>query len=92
MFLNNRVVMEYGNNIVGIATLQEETDKAIKYNISVASSNELGKDKIARYIKDLIGKSNKFSNTPSTKKRKYSVSEYECEILPITAEIKFNTL
>lgn len=70
VFLGDSVVMEYGNKVVGIAKLHEETDKCMDYDIVVAKQCELGADKIARFIKDMIGKSEKFNENPSTKKKK----------------------
>lgn len=90
VFLGDSAVMEYGNDIVGIAKLHEETEKYLDYDIVVAAKCELGADAIARFIKDMIGKSNKFTDNPSTKKRKYYVDKQDCEILPIKAEIKFS--
>lgn len=89
VFLNNVLVMEYGDKIVGVAKLHEETDKCYDYDIVVANKCEIGGTKIAAYIKNMIGKSNKFSPTPTTKKRKYYVEYVECEVLPIKAEIRF---
>lgn len=90
VLLGDSVVMEYGNHIVGIAKLHEETDKCLDYDIIVATKSELPPANIARYIKDMIGKSNKFLLNPSNKRRKYYVEEVDCEVLPIKAEIKFS--
>lgn len=92
VFLGDSVVMEYGNKIVGIAKLHEETDKCMDYDIVVAKQCELGSDRISRFIKDLIGKSEKFNDNPSTKKRKYFVEEIDCTELPIEAKIVFNKI
>jgi hypothetical protein len=81
--------MEYGENIVGVARLHNETDKFLDYDVIVANKCYLGGDKIARFIKDMIGKSNKFSTTPTTKRHKYYVQKIECEVLPIKANIVF---
>ena len=89
VFLNGSVVMEYGNKIVGIAKLHEETDKCMDYDVVVAKQCELGADRIARFIKDIIGKSEKFNDNPSTKKRKYFVEELDCFELPIKTKIVF---
>jgi hypothetical protein len=89
VFLGDSLVMEYGDKIVGAAKLHEENDKCQDYDIVVASRCELGSECIARYIKDMIGKSNKFKLTPSTKRRKYYVDKVDCEELPIKASIKF---
>lgn len=89
VFLNNALVMEYGDNIVGIAMLHEETDKCLDFDVVVAKRCPLGAKAIARYIKDMIGKSNKFTANPSTKRRKYFVEEVDCEVLPVKAEITF---
>ena len=90
VFLGNALVMEYGNQLVGVAKLHEETDNYLDYDIIVAKNCTLGAEKIARYIKDMIGKSNKFADRPSTKRRKYYVEELDCEVLPIKAEISFS--
>ncbi len=89
VFLNNSLVMEYGNDIVGIAKLYKETDTYQDYTIIVARNCELGEQSIVRFIKDMIGKSNKFSSNPSNKRRKYYVEGLDCKVLPIIAEIKF---
>ena len=89
VFLNNALVMEYGDNIVGVAKLHEETSKCLDFDVVVAKRCELGGERIARYIKDMIGKSNKFSVNPSTKRRKYYVEMVDCEVLPIKAKITF---
>lgn len=90
VFLGDSVVMEYGNKIVGIAKLHEETPKYLDYDIVVAKQCILGADKIARFIKDMIGKSEKFNENPSTKRRKYYVEEIDCAELPIEAKIVFD--
>ena len=90
VFLGDALVMEYGDRIVGVAKLHEETDKYFDYDIIVAKQCELGAEKIARYIKDMIGKSNKFAEKPSTKRRKYYVEEVDCDVLPIKAKIEFS--
>ena len=82
--------MEFGDNIVGVAKLHEETDKYVDYDVIVADQCILGGDKIARCIKDMIGKSNKFSSTPTTKRRKYYVEKLDCSVLPIKAKISFD--
>ena len=90
VFIGGSLVMEYGDSIVGIARLHEETQNCLDYDVVVAKNCNLGGATIERYIKDMIGKSNKFSETPSTKRRKYYVEEVECESLPIKAEITFS--
>lgn len=91
VFLGDSLVMEYGDDIIGIAKLHEETDKYLDFDVVVASNNpNVEPNKIARSIKDMIGKSNKFLLNPSNKKRKYYVEEVDCEVLPIKAEIKFS--
>lgn len=90
VFLGDSLVMEYGNKIVGIAKLNNETDKYLDYDIVVAKQCEIGARKIAQYIKNMIGKSNKFSVNPSYKKRKYYVKEIDCDVLPIKAQITFH--
>lgn len=92
VLLNDTVVMEYGNKIVGIAKLHEETDKCMDYDIVVAKQCELGSQKIARFIKDMIGRSEKFNENPSTKRRKYFLEEIDCTELPIEAKIVFNKI
>ena len=69
-----------------------ETDKCMDYDIVVAKQCELSADKIARFIKDMIGKSEKFNENPSTKRRKYFVEEIDCDKLPIEAKIVFNRI
>ena len=68
VFLGGSVVMEYGDEIVGVATLHEETQKSLCYKVVVAKHNELNPQTIARYVKDMIGKSNKFMIKPSKKR------------------------
>ena len=89
VFLGDSVVMEYGDKIVGAAKLHEETDKCLDYDVVVAAQCELGAANIARTIKDLIGKSNKFTANPTAKRRKYYVSEVDNTELPIFAKIVF---
>lgn len=89
VFLGDSLVMEYGNAIVGVARLHNEDDNYFDYDVIVADKCSLGGDKIARFIKDMIGKSNKFKATPSTKRRKYYVEKIECDVLPIKAQIIF---
>ena len=89
VFLGDSVVMEYGDKIVGAARLHEENDKVLYYVVVVANQCVLGGDKIARTIKDMIGKSNKFSTTPTTKRRKYYVEKIDSDVLPIKAQITF---
>ena len=89
VFLGDALVMEYGDNIVGVAKLHEETEKCFDYDVIVAKHCEIGAEKIARFIKDMIGKSNKFTAHPSTKKRKYYVEYVDCEVLPLKANITF---
>lgn len=88
--LGDSLIMEYGDKIVGAAKLYEETDKCLDYDVLVATKCEIDAKVIARYIKDMIGKSNKFSDNPSPKRRKYYVSEVDADQLPITAKIVFN--
>lgn len=92
VFLGDDVVMEYGNDIVGIATKIDETAKCIVYKLWVATDNEPSPIKIARNIKDLIGKSNKFADEPSSKRRKYIVEQVSCAVLPVRAGIAVNNL
>lgn len=92
VFIGDSVVMEYGNEIVGVARLIEETDKCLDYDVIVAKDCELGGDKIARFIKDMIGKSNKFSSSPSPKRRSYYVEMISGKVLPLKAEIKFSRI
>ena len=91
VFLGDSLVMEYGDDIIGIAKLHEETNKYLDFDVVVASNNpNVEPEKIARSIKDMIGKSNKFLLNPSNKRRKYYVEKVDCEVLPIKAEIKFS--
>ncbi len=90
VMLGDSLVMEYGDKIVGAAKLYGETDKCLDYDVLVAAKCEIGPKVIARYIKDMIGKSNKFAATPTAKRRKYYVSEVDDDQLPITAKIVFN--
>lgn len=92
VFLGGHVVVECGDKIVGVAQLHAEDDRMRDYDIIVADKCPLGGDKIARYIKDMIGKSNKFAVTPSDKKRKYYVEKVDCDVLPIKAEIKLTRI
>lgn len=89
VLLGNSLIMEYGSNIVGVAKLTEETPKRLGYTVVVASKCPLGGETIARYIKNMIGKANKFSDKPSTKRRSYYVDMVESETLPVTASITF---
>lgn len=89
VFLGDSVVMEYGDKIVGVARLHNEGENYLDYDVVVADKCSLGGDKIARFIKNMISKSNKFSTTPTTKRRKYYVQKIECEVLPIKAKIVF---
>ena len=90
VFLGNSVVMEYGDKIIGVAKLHEETEKILDFDVIVAGKSPISAEKIARYIKDMIGRSNKFTANPSTKRRKYYVEEIDCEELPLKAEITFS--
>ena len=90
VLLGDSLVMEYGNNIVGVAKLNNETDKILDYDIVVAAKCQLGAETITRYIKNMIGKSNKFTEHPSAKRRKYYVEEIDAEVLPIRAQITFS--
>ena len=92
VLLGDSLVVEYGDDIIGIAKLHEETDKCLDYDVVVASKCKFGPTVTARYIKDTIGKSNKFSTNPSTKKRRYYVEEVDCKSLPIKAEITFKRI
>lgn len=92
VFLGDAVVMEYGDEIVGIAKLHEENNKCLDYDVIVAKDCELGSKAVARCIKDMIGKSNKFATNPSTKRRKYYVEEVGGKVLPINANIKFTRI
>lgn len=91
-FIGDSVVMEYGSRIVGIAKLHEETPTCKDYDIVVANKCELSAERIARFIKDLIGKANKFDENHSTKRRKYFVEEVDCEALPISAKLVFSKI
>lgn len=90
VFLGDALVMEYGNKIVGVAKLHEETGSFFDYDVIVAKNCELGASTIARYVKDMIGKSNKFAQNPSSKRRKYYVEMVDCDVLPIQARITFS--
>ena len=89
VFVGDSLVMEYGDNIVGVAKLYKETEKYLDYDVVVASKCPLRSAAIARSIKDMIGKSNKFSENPSTKRRKYFVEEIDSDVLPISANVCF---
>lgn len=89
VFLGDALVMEYGDNIVGVAKLHEESDKCLDYDVVVARDCELGAERITRCIKDMIGKSNKFSSKPTSKRRKYYVEVVNGASLPIKAKIIF---
>lgn len=88
--IGTSVVMEYGDAIVGIARLHEETGKCVDYDVVVARDCEIGGKAVARCIKDMIGKSNKFSANPSSKRRKYYVDEVAGAALPVKAAITFS--
>lgn len=92
VLLGESLVMEYNDSIIAIAKLHEETPKCFDYDIVVAAKHELGAAAIARRVKDMIGKSNKFAENPSQKRRKYFVDEIDCETLPINAQIKFSRI
>lgn len=92
VLIGDSLVMEYGDQIVGVAKLHEETDKSLFYVIVVAGGHALSAETIARSIKDMIGRANKFSETPSQKRRKYYVDVMDCETLPLTASITFKKL
>lgn len=92
VLLGDDVVMEYGNDIIGIATKIDETPKCVVHKLWVATQNELCATKIARSIKDLIGRSNKFTDEPTSKRRKYIVEQVPCAVLPIRVGIAVNDL
>lgn len=87
VLIGNTLVMECGDAIVGIARLYQETEKYFDYDVVVAGKHSIGAEAIARKIKDMIGKANKFSNKPSQRRRKYQVDVRPCEVLPVTASI-----
>ena len=90
VFIANTLIMEYGNKLVGVARLHEETNNYFDYDVIVAKRCPIGAEKIARFIKDMIGKSNKFTDKPSSKRRKYYVEMVDCDVLPIKATITFS--
>jgi hypothetical protein len=92
VFLGDSVVMEYGDKIVGIAKLHEETEKCLDYDVVVAGRCPLGAASISRFIKDMIGRSNKFSLNPTKKRRKYFVEEIDAAVLPVNATIQFSRI
>ena len=92
VLLGDSLIMEYGNEIVGIAKLHEETDKCLDYDIVVAKDCELNPLQIARCIKDMIGRANKFSDNPNSKRRKYFVEQVSGTALPIKAQISFSPI
>ena len=87
VFIGNTLVMECGDAIIGIARLYQETEKCLDYDVVVAGKHSISAEAIARKIKDMIGKANKFCVNPSTKRRKYQVEVRPCEALPVTARI-----
>lgn len=89
-FIGDDVLMEHDNDVVGYATKTDETDKTIVYTLWVAIQNELPHHKITRSIKDLIGKSNKFSSNPSTKRRRYMVVPVDKAAIPVRVGITIN--
>lgn len=89
VFIGTTLVMECGEKIIGIARLFQETEKYLDYDVVVAGEHPISAETIARKIKDMIGKSNKFCDNPSTKRRKYQVEIRSCEALPVTASITF---
>ena len=92
VLLGGTLIMEYGDKIVGAAKMCKESDKCLTYEVCVVKDSEIEAKVIARYIKDMIGKSNKFSENITQKRRKYNVTEYEGSSLPIKAEIVFTRL
>ena len=72
VFIGNTLVMECGEAIIDVV---------------VAGRHAMSADVIARKIKDMICKANKFCSNPSTKRRKYQVEVRPCEALPVTASI-----
>lgn len=89
VLIGNTLIMECGEAIIGIARLYQETEKCLDYDVVVAGKHSISAEAIARKIKDMIGKANKFSDKPSQKRRKYQVEVRPCEALPITASIIF---
>lgn len=90
VFLGDSVIMEYDDKIVGVAKLHEENEKCFDYDVIVAKCNQsLSAESIARCIKDMIGRANKFSANPSNKRRKYFVQEVEYDHIPVKAGIVF---
>lgn len=89
VMFNDTVVMEYGFRIVGVAKLYQETDKVKDYDIIVSNGAQIAPEKIAAYIKNMISKSNKFTEHPSKKRRRYNVEYIDGESLPINAYITF---
>lgn len=87
VFIGTTLVMECGEEIIGIARLYQETEKCLDYDVVVAGKHSISAEAITRKIKDMIGKSNKFRSNPSTKRRKYQVETRPCEALPVTASI-----
>lgn len=87
VFIGTTLVMECGEAIIGIARLYQETEKCLDYDVVVAGRHHISAEAIARKIKDMIGKANKFCDNPSPKRRKYQVEIRPCEALPVTASI-----
>lgn len=90
VLLNDTVVMEYGNDLVGLAVKEDERPNCDIYHVYVAAKNELAPERIARAIKDMIGKANKFTDQPSTKKRRYIVKHCDVQRLPYRTGIILN--
>lgn len=92
VLLEDKVVMEFGNQIIGIAKLHNENEKYYDWDIVVATKCPLGGKKVERKMKDIIGRSYKYSINPSNKRRKYYVEYFEMAYLPIKVSLNFTSL
>lgn len=76
--IGGSAIVEYSNNIVGIATLNNNV-----WHIIVASGCELGAKRVANSLKYVIRKDT------TTQRRKYSIEERQGEALVVEATITF---
>lgn len=92
VFLGDKLIMEYKNNIIGVARLHSETEKTRDYDVIVAGRCELNAEYIARSIKDMIGRSFKFHNNPVIKRNKYYIEVIDNNMLSVAAKLEFKRI
>lgn len=92
VLLGNSLVMEFGNKIVGLAKLHEETDRCMDWDVVVATKCPMGGKAVAKSIKDMIGRSNKYDVNPSKKRRKYYVEEFESDFIPVNVSLAITSM